>query len=677
MEMEFEYTTPIPPSQEWKTEPEFSEYGVSDPLAAIPVAPQAADAPDDKALIDLPKPCHQRTPSVPPEPPEAPRQPAPPLRRIVSENRPESGIVECFSVWHVPLLEHYETQFQARDRSNAVRADHTSPHGYFRWQTDGNTHLHIPVDDIASPGSTVLVDNRSKCIYDAYFLRTNIAQNMNQFRRQQVVYSPDTRKYSLLIREGRVGYPGVACMEIESTDPSLVVDKFRRLFKRHTQVAWFRRYLVSFTRDAEWKFIELNYREASTSTRHSVKLPNYGEIHPKVPIEVKVMMELALYGQSLTGPSPNDSLPSDGTTPRSSFTAPYELLSPYTIYIGFKILECMWKYLKSGQPLNWRHLHRISSWYASHIPCCSGKDRPPVLSSYPTIFLELTFLYSLHPWRELGDLLAEARQCSSLQLQVHAARLHPLYQAYSSLRHGFRRLTDPSRLEFQEVRCYLENSCFWRHKYRVELLDIYQVFVKANATNPYAEWLQRKKQDEDFSGEEKLLLWYGVPTTSVMRVLEKGPSIPHFQDAVRPHFGNGIYFADVASKSVRYCNPDTRADREGVLFLCEVDVGKERLKSSSNSVKTLSDIERSEGRRRCVEAQGRVRPAEWKMVRWEMAGLPKVGEHDRVLMPDASIPYNEVRREAEWMDLTTNEYVIYDPTHVLIRYLCRVKALDE
>ena len=120
-------------------------------------------------------------------------------------------------------------------------------------------------------------------------------------------------------------------------------------------------------------------------------------------------------------------------------------------------------------------------------------------------------------------MLTEVHLQGSLQQNAYGMLSQPMYRAYSSLRHGFRRLTDPLTVEFRELKDYLVKSCHRVHGLQVELQDIYSVFIKSNLPNPYGDWIETKltKLDYDPFGEERLLLWHGTPLDSLLGIVER------------------------------------------------------------------------------------------------------------------------------------------------------------
>ena len=148
--------------------------------------------------------------------------------------------------------------------------------------------------------------------------------------------------------------------------------------------------------------------------------------------------------------------------------------------------------------------------------------------------------------------------------------------------------------------------------------------MKANLPNPYRDWIEAK-QGHDSCGEERLLLWHGTPLDSLLGILDLGLQIRRRGASwTGTMFGNGIYLADVSSKSAGYCN-HRLWDGETVLLLCEADIGKTRIRSQRSIDNGHVVIERSGGLRRCIEGLGRFGPVKWKDVGWEMGGLPCTG----------------------------------------------------
>ncbi|KAK3367705.1 poly polymerase catalytic domain-containing protein [Podospora didyma] len=650
-----------------------------DGISPTPTDPAQVPTEVIDLTFDVPAPV-----PTPPPPPPPPRRPSFPLPRISTDwdlqkdivfhtNSPSNtqALRKEFETCHVPM--------QSRRPTSA--GYHASPQGYFLDQTAHENGPRIPVDPKAAPGSYVVVDHTSRTIYDVYLLQADIMTNVNRFRRHQIVHNPATKTYSLMIREGRVGLEGTAKQGKASKDIKNIAPRFRSLFRDKTGITWDKRFEPCFPRDGKFTFIALDYR--GTISRPQ-EFPDYSMLNPKVNDEVRDLMEFIMYG----GPIQQTRDPAAIWSIWSPFTAPYEHLSRWAVFSAFKTIEHIRKHLESpAKQIHWKSILRASSRYRSQIPFCAGpKSRAPVISSYYAIFLELKFLHSLWPRQQTASLLAEISRRACLQLSEHKSLAQPLYQAYSSLRHGFRRLTDSQSIEFIHLKAYLETSTNrTAHSMIIELQDIYRVFIKANLPNPYRDWIDSRK----FKGPElwpndlstvddsdRRLLWHGTQLDSLMGILDIGLQIrrpgANFNGSM---FGNGIYLADTASKSAGYCKHQHWGQPQGeaVLLLCEADIGAARMRKKESVPNAHELVKMSGGATRCVEGMGKTGPVRWTGVWWDMGGLPYAGG-GCVTMPDTTVPYGINNADAF---LAFNEYVIYDPAHLLIRYLFRVKIRES
>jgi hypothetical protein len=68
-----------------------------------------------------------------------------------------------------------------------------------------------------------------------------------------------------------------------------------------------------------------------------------------------------------------------------------------------------------------------------------------------------------------------------------------------------------------------------------------------------------------------MLLWHGSRVSNYVGILSQGLRIAPPEAPVSGYlFGKGIYFADMASKSLNYCYPNNQV---GLALLCEVALG--------------------------------------------------------------------------------------------------------
>ncbi|KAK0627411.1 poly polymerase catalytic domain-containing protein [Immersiella caudata] len=618
-------------------------------------------------------------------PPVAPGVAIPRLSRISSDCDLEGDQSSRTSATsYEDLRREFERSFVDGPNPSSRRTKYLSHHGYFRRQILSGPEAFVPLDpdatsDVGTSGvGEVLVDKASASIYDAYLLRVDIAKNVDSFHRQQIVFYPNSKTYTLFTREGRVGLPGTV-RERRSASPKSLQTRFQIIFRQNTGVTWNQRYERPSGLGQRYQFVELDYRDRRTRASLPVEVSHrhYDNIDSQLPESVRGLLQVMLYYRS----APRQPGPAKGgesetvaaASAQSAFTAPYEHLSPWTCFLGFKALQRIYQHLDSSGPVRWKALVSASSRYRSHIPLHSKNSKTPVISSYYALFLELKFLYQFWPRAEVTIMLADVETHASLQARQYGSLSQPMYRAYSSLRHGFRRLEpDHQAVEFRELKNYMEKSCHSLHGLRLELQEIYSVFIKSNLPNPYGDLVNISAELVSLGAsidEERLLLWHGTPLDSLLGILDLGLQIRRKGASwTGTMFGNGIYFADASSKSAAFCKHQAW-NGEAVLLLCEVDVGQQRIRSPCAMQRGHEQIGASFGQYRCIEGLGRIGPAKWKDVSWEMAGEPN-SSAGVVRMPDVSVPYTNTYSGGV---LGFNEYVVYDPSQVLIRYVLRVK----
>lgn len=181
-------------------------------------------------------------------------------------------------------------------------------------------------------------------------------------------------------------------------------------------------------------------------------------------------------------------------------------------------------------------------------------------------------------------------------------------------------------------------------------MDIFRISRRGEEQR-YNVW--RTKNRDKLS--QRLLLWHGSTSEKFIGILSQGLRTGIFEKSNKGMFGGGIYFADMSGKSAQY---SASSFSQGLLLLCEVEVGKDPL-CLVNCNQKASAVMRAE-HKVGVFAQGRVGHKAWmdaRVVRQSLNGI---------LMPDTS-KGRVMNHNAP--TLAYNEYVVYDPAQVRQRYL--------
>lgn len=129
----------------------------------------------------------------------------------------------------------------------------------------------------------------------------------------------------------------------------------------------------------------------------------------------------------------------------------------------------------------------------------------------------------------------------------------------------------------------MKNTTSDNSYYKIEIEEAYEVCRKGEA-NKFKEELSNKK-----------LLWHGSRITNFVGILSQGLRIaPPEAPSSGYLFGKGVYFADMASKSVGYCCP---TNNTALIMLCEVALGNmnEKLQTDYNAANLPSGKHSTKG----------------------------------------------------------------------------------
>lgn len=193
--------------------------------------------------------------------------------------------------------------------------------------------------------------------------------------------------------------------------------------------------------------------------------------------------------------------------------------------------------------------------------------------------------------------------------------------------------------EFRQF-CYIvQNTHGPTHNlYTLEVLEIFKV--------------ERNGEDEQFQKQLKnhQLLWHGSRQMNFASILSNGLKIaPPEATPTGYMFGKGIYFADVVTKSANYCFTDKTNDT-GLMLLCEVALGDSR---AMNNAFNIQDIPNAVFQ--SAKGMGYYFPSQYQYI-------------DGIVAPFYGISASPTPSALHY-----NEYIVYDPNQVKIKYLFKMK----
>lgn len=167
--------------------------------------------------------------------------------------------------------------------------------------------------------------------------------------------------------------------------------------------------------------------------------------------------------------------------------------------------------------------------------------------------------------------------------------------------------------------------------------------------------LARHGEGERFKAlHNRRLLWHGSRRSNVIGILSQGLRIAPPEAPVSGYmFGKGIYFADMFSKSRAYCRTGT--NEPAYMLLCEVALGD--LYPSCNALY----MEQPQPNSHSTWGVGQNSP-DWSKCMYEPGG--------------AQVPESTQKEQSGGFSLSYNEFIVYDPAQVRMRYLVELNNFE-
>lgn len=186
------------------------------------------------------------------------------------------------------------------------------------------------------------------------------------------------------------------------------------------------------------------------------------------------------------------------------------------------------------------------------------------------------------------------------------------------------------------------NQLYWFERGSYEVDEVFEV-IRSDELMRYSEY------EQNFNRQ---LLFHGSSVQNFVGILTNGlkiaPPEAHIHGSV---FGSGIYFADSVTKSANYCHAYGTTTR--LVLLCEVAVGRADIRYKHDKSKLISHCE-------SIQAIGQYYPH------------PLYVRHDGLKIPNGTL----IERP-EQTGIIFNEFVVFDESRVKIRYLVKLKFIDD
>ncbi|KAG2142574.1 poly polymerase catalytic domain-containing protein [Suillus cothurnatus] len=508
-----------------------------------------------------------------------------------------------------------------------------------------------PVDPMSGLVNTHQVYSNVEGVWDAMLNQTEVGSNKNKFYVIQLLHpiGNDTQS-SLYTRWGRVGENGASQIK-GPWSSDFAISEFKKQFRSKSGVAWPQRFgMVAAKGKYTWleRVFEDEDNEAESSGSNSKEdepVPD-SKLSPELQAFCNLIFSSKLIDAHLS------SMNYDANK------LPLGKLAKSTILNGFAALKKLAEVVQYPDGDIAKSLggfqtacETLTSEYYSIIPHVFGRTRPTVISNQDLLKRELNLVDAL------GDMeIAHELINTSINVDENGTPLNPLDAHFRSL--GLKSM-DPvaqNSSEFKALTRYISDTHGQTHYFRSEVVHAFRVEREGETS----AWLA--KGYDKLPAGDRMLLWHGSRTTNFAGILKQGLRIAPPEAPVTGYmFGKGVYFADMMSKSAGYCYASL-SNQIGVLLLCEVAV-KPFLEMTNGNYNADEDCKK--GKKLATKGVGITQPTKWQDAglalghkELEDVYMPK-GEASVVNPPGAMLMYNE--------------YIVYDPSQIRLRYLLMVK----
>ncbi|XP_018018963.1 poly [ADP-ribose] polymerase 2 isoform X2 [Hyalella azteca] len=486
------------------------------------------------------------------------------------------------------------------------------------------------VDASCPVAATSHVLDEGNTIWDCMLNQTNIQFNNNKYYIIQLLEDDKGGVYSVWMRWGRVGAHGQNSLKPCGGDIEMAKKIFCDKFRDKTRNDWHAR--SEFEKvPGKYDLLHMDYSDEG-SKEPEVKDEADGLKQERKPIKselddavrqlVELVCDIKIMEEAVM------------EMKYDAVKAPLGKLTKEQIKSGYLALVEISNIVNvaSGKIDNKALLAACNAFY-TRIPHYFGMKVPPLIRTPSEVRQKLQLLEAL------GDIEAAMTFLKDAALDDG---LHPADSKYKAMHCDIKPIASTDE-EYQLISKYVSLNHGKTHSsYK---LQVEQIFVceKSAEQDRFMKSIGNRK-----------LLWHGSRLSNWAGILSQGLRIAPPEAPVTGYmFGKGIYFADMCSKSANYCMASC-ANTTGLLTLCEVALGtsKELLQADYQADKLPSGYQ-------SVKGVGTMAPVESNQVVMK----------DGVVVPLG--PASSATKKG--LSLLYNEYIVYNPAQVRLRYLVKVK----
>ncbi|XP_063237914.1 poly [ADP-ribose] polymerase [Bacillus rossius redtenbacheri] len=462
----------------------------------------------------------------------------------------------------------------------------------------------------------VLEQGRNK--YCTVLSLTDIQKGKNSYYKLQVLESDAKHsgghRYWVFRAWGRIGTTRGNDKVEEFDSKEEAVEHFKTLFLDKTGNAWENRNNFKKMPDM-YVLMDIQYVE-ETGTQ---ALMQPCKVESKLPVPVQNFIKMIFDVQGMKNVLLQFELDLE--------KMPLGKISRRQIQQAYSVLTELQELFKSNGP-DIRFIDASNRFYTL-VPHDFGVDNAPVIRSEDVIKQKVEMLDSLMEIEIAYSMIGSA--------DTHDPDVNVVDAHYKKLNTDISILERDSE-EFSVIEKYLQNTHAETHsQYSLEIVDVFKI--------------ARKGEESRFKPFRKLpnrhLLWHGSRVTNFAGILSQGLRIAPPEAPVTGYmFGKGIYFADMVSKSANYC-ATSKMNSKGVLLLCDVALGNMYERTDADYIEKLPA-----GKHSC-----------------KGVGMTQPDPSEVSALGDIRVPFGKPVKIKQRSSLLYNEYIVYDPAQVNIKFL--------
>ncbi|KAJ6879990.1 hypothetical protein NC652_033357 [Populus alba x Populus x berolinensis] len=373
-------------------------------------------------------------------------------------------------------------------------------------------------------------------IYDATLNQTNVGNNNNKFYLIQALESNDCSKFMVYTRWGRVGIKGQDKLQSPYTSRGSAIQEFEAKFFAKTKNRWpNRKDFICHPKCYTWLETDHDMNKESSEEKPIFtveRLLQVTRLDPRIAIFISLICDVRMMKQRMMELGYN------------AEKLPLGKLSKSTILKGYDVLRRICENIGKSDT---EKLEELSGEFYTIIPHDFGfnKMREFAIDNH----------YKLKCKLEMVEALGEIEIATSLIKDDIYTQEDPLYSKYHCLRCELVPL-DVGSKEFSMIEKYIRNTGDETH-YRIDIVQIFRASREG----------ENELFNKFFQTKNRMLLWHGSRLTNWTGLRIAPPEAPSTHS-----LGNGLYFADMFSKSAPYCQANW-INSDAVLVLCEVALG--------------------------------------------------------------------------------------------------------